>query len=324
MKKIFILLIFCLPVISFSQTTINLGPDINLCIGYIHILDAGPGFDSYLWQDGSTLQTFMVTEGGTFWVHAFIGTTLYSDTINIGYWPYPDPELGNDTLICFGNSLILEPPPVFISYLWINGSTLPFHIVTEEGLYFVTVVDVHGCIGSDSIYVDFTADALELGNDTIICEYDTLILNAGDNYVSYEWQDGSTEQYLLVSGSVYDVGLHEFSVTVLDTNNCQYQDTIMVYICENTGIGETDGNSIQLYPNPAQNYVTLNLSGFQDEINSIMIFNIFGEPVFGHEGVQAFPEKEYRLNVDHLNAGVYFLKTVIRNKEYSRKLLIKD
>jgi hypothetical protein len=324
MKKIFPLLIFCLPVISFSQTTIDFGPDFNLCQDYIHILDAGPGFDSYLWQDGSTLQTFMVTEVGTFWVHAYIGTTLYSDTINLGYWPYPDPDLGHDTLICFGNSLILEPPPVFISYLWINGSTLPYLIVTDEGLYFVTVVDVHGCIGSDSIYVDFTADVLELGNDTTICELDTLMLNAGDHYVSYEWQDGSTEQYLSVSGSVYGVGFHEFSVTVLDTNNCQYQDTVMVYICEHFGIGETDGNSIQLYPNPAENSITLNLSGFQDEINSITIFNIFGEPVFRQKGVQAFPEKVYRLNVDHLNAGVYFLKAGSRNKEYSGKFLKTD
>jgi hypothetical protein len=119
MKKILILFVFCLPVTSFSQTnitqnftdsTIYLGPDFNLCQGYIHILDAGPGFDSYLWQDGSTLQTFMVTEGGTFWVQTFIATTLYADTINIGYWPYPDPDLGNDTIICYGNFLMLEPP----------------------------------------------------------------------------------------------------------------------------------------------------------------------------------------------------------------------
>ena len=324
MKKIFILLIFCLPVISFSQTTVDFGPDFNLCQGYIHILDAGPGFDSYLWQDGSTLQTFLVTEGGTFWVHAFVGTTLYADTINIGYWPNPDPDLGNDTIICYGNFLMLEPPTGFIAYLWQDGSALPFYVVTNEGLYFVIVVDVHGCTGSDSIYVDFTSKKLDLGNDTVICELDTLMLNAGDEYVSYEWQDGSTEQYLLVSGSVYGVGGHEFSVTVLDTNNCEYSDTIFVLIFEHTGIAETDGKSILLYPNPAENNITLNLSGFQDEINSIMIFNIFGEPVYWHEGVQVFPERLYRIKVDNLNSAIYFLKIRTTYKEYTLKLLIKD
>jgi hypothetical protein len=149
-------------------------------------------------------------------------------------------------------------------------------------------------------------------------------LNAGDGYVSYQWQDGSTDQYLLVSGSVYSVGGHEFTVTVLDTNNCEYSDTIFVLICEHTGIAKTDGKSILLYPNPAENYITLNLSRFQVEINSIKIFNIFGEQVYRDEGVHAFPESLYRIKVDNLNFGIYFLKIGTTHKEYTLKLLIKD
>lgn len=334
MKKIFFLLVISLPLIALSQiksgltvtdsTTINLGPDFNLCQGYIHLLDAGSGFDSYLWQDGSTSQTFMVTEGGTFWVHAFIGSTMVADTINIYYWPYPDPALGNDTLICFGNSLLLELPAGFASYQWMNGSTLPYFLVMQEGLYWVTVVDIHGCTGTDSIYVDFTSKSLDLGIDTSICDCDSVLLDAGEGYLSYEWQDGSTDRYFLVSGPVYGMGTHYFSVTVLDTNNCEYADTIKIYIDGIIDVAASNENNIRIYPNPADNYINLDLTGFQDDIGSITIFNLFGEPLYRCESVNSSPEHTFRLKVDHFNSGVYFLKIRSMNKEFTRKLLIKD
>jgi len=46
--------------------TIDLGPDTDLCDGDAIILDAGPGFSDYLWQDGSTNQTFTAFLGGTY------------------------------------------------------------------------------------------------------------------------------------------------------------------------------------------------------------------------------------------------------------------
>lgn len=331
MKNFFGIILLALPFLSFSQititksiadTTIYLGPDFNLCTGYIHILDAGPGFDTYIWQDGSDSQTYLVTEAGTYWVHAFIGSTMFADTINIGYWPVPDPNLGNDTLICFGNSLLLEPSTGFIAYLWQDGSSLPFYVVTNEGLYFVLVVDVHGCTGSDSIYVDFTFKTLDLGNDTVICELDTLPLNAGDGYISYEWQDGSTEQYLLVSGSVYGVGWHEFSVTVLDTNNCEYSDTISVLIYEHNGIAETDGKSILLYPDPAKSFINVDFKGFRETTCYFEILNSQGKKVFQDEQLNIVPGCVIRLNVGHLASGAYFLKIRDTHKLYMRKLLI--
>jgi len=47
---------------------VYIGPDTSICEGEVLILDAGPGFTSYEWQDGSTDQTYVVTEGGVYWV----------------------------------------------------------------------------------------------------------------------------------------------------------------------------------------------------------------------------------------------------------------
>jgi len=50
----------------------------------------------------------------------------------------PDPDLGNDTAFCAGQSLTLNPG-TFSSYLWNNGSTLPTRTVSQAGTYSVQV-----------------------------------------------------------------------------------------------------------------------------------------------------------------------------------------
>ncbi len=51
-----------------TGSPVNLGADENLVCSGSKLLDAGAGFASYLWQDGSTAQTFNATTGGTYWV----------------------------------------------------------------------------------------------------------------------------------------------------------------------------------------------------------------------------------------------------------------
>jgi hypothetical protein len=45
---------------------IDLGPDLTLCAGSTVLLNAGPGYQSYLWQNGSTAQTQQVSGPGTY------------------------------------------------------------------------------------------------------------------------------------------------------------------------------------------------------------------------------------------------------------------
>lgn len=45
---------------------IDLGPDTSLCQGESIVLDAGPGFDTYTWQDNSTNQTLTASTTGTY------------------------------------------------------------------------------------------------------------------------------------------------------------------------------------------------------------------------------------------------------------------
>jgi gliding motility-associated-like protein len=44
-------------------------------------LDAGPGFDSYVWNDNSTEETLTISEEGKYWVTGYFMECLSSDTI---------------------------------------------------------------------------------------------------------------------------------------------------------------------------------------------------------------------------------------------------
>ena len=67
-----------------SLPTIDLGSDLGLITGQNINLDAGTGFNSYLWSTGSSTQTINITQGGTYWVEVSNSFGCFSsDTIVI-------------------------------------------------------------------------------------------------------------------------------------------------------------------------------------------------------------------------------------------------
>jgi hypothetical protein len=90
-----------------AAPSIDLGADTTLiCAGTSETLDAGTGFASYLWSDGSTNQTLSATTTGTYTV---TGTDangcIAQDSIVIDVLSVDITQ--NDTTICEGDSLVL-------------------------------------------------------------------------------------------------------------------------------------------------------------------------------------------------------------------------
>ena len=77
-------------------------------------------------------------------------------------------------------------------------------------------------------FIIYPKPIIDLGRDTTICKNDgELTLKIG-NYDSIEWQDGSSSNEMLVSGS----GV--YSVVVVDENGCENEDAITIkdFCCE--------------------------------------------------------------------------------------------
>jgi hypothetical protein len=68
-----------------SIPAVSLGPDKSYCMGEVPTLNAGAGYDSYLWSEGSTSRTIHPVSSGTYWVRAskISSVCITSDTIHV-------------------------------------------------------------------------------------------------------------------------------------------------------------------------------------------------------------------------------------------------
>jgi gliding motility-associated-like protein len=67
--------------------------------------------------------------------------------------PIPTVSLGNDTILCLRQSLILDVTNPYSSYLWQDNSTNPVFTVNQQGIYWVSVSVNSNCIVSDTINI---------------------------------------------------------------------------------------------------------------------------------------------------------------------------
>ncbi len=182
-----------------SPPSIDLGPDTLLCDGQTITLTASADIASYQWHDGSTGNTFTVPQAGTYHVEATNQCGTASDTVEVLYLSPPSIDLDNDTLLCPGETLLLNAATDSATYLWQDGSTESFFTVTEAGTYHVEVQNQCGA-DTDTVTVNYISPpSIDLGPDTLLCDGQTITLTASADSAAYLWQDGSTESTFTVT-----------------------------------------------------------------------------------------------------------------------------
>ena len=187
--------------------------DTIYCEGDTVTLNAGSGFDSYLWSNADTTQTTYVTQGANYAVTASLrGCSFTTDSFFVAELSAPIVEIIGDTLFCPGDSVLLNATTGFPSYLWSSSvnDTLDSVYVTQ-GVFTVTVADTNGCLGtSNSLDVKDFDDIGGITGDTTYCVGDSVLLDAGSGFSSYLWNNGDTTQTTYVTQ-----GTHTVDVTLL-------------------------------------------------------------------------------------------------------------
>lgn len=129
-------------------------------------------------------------------------------------------QLGVDTTLCEAEDFLLESGILGIPIAWNTGDTSQQITVTENGIYGI-LSQAELCFFGDSIEVTF-ASPPNLGADTIACEGDTILLDAGPSSTGdYLWSEGTITQLLAVTTTG--------SYAVIKTeNNCIQSDSVLV------------------------------------------------------------------------------------------------
>jgi hypothetical protein len=126
----------------------------TFCSGLSTTLDAGGGYDTYLWSNGSTEQTIDVTTPGTYDVMvSAIGGCTGSTQMIIEEINGLNVEIMGQLSICEGSPTLLSAANGFDEYEWSDGSDGQTLSVSNGGIYSVTVSDPTGCTGVDLVEV---------------------------------------------------------------------------------------------------------------------------------------------------------------------------
>ncbi len=139
----------------------DLGEDFLLCENDSTLLETLDDTTlTYVWNTGDSTASLLVKEEGEYsvYVQNEAGCSQ-SDTVAITGVPLPRVELGNDTVLCAGQTMELLLPKGYSSYEWNSGNDSYSEVVSAKGTYQVVAVTTDGkkiCgEAKDEISVDY-------------------------------------------------------------------------------------------------------------------------------------------------------------------------
>ncbi|MEI6684442.1 MAG: SBBP repeat-containing protein, partial [Bacteroidota bacterium] len=192
----------CKNIVVTASPTFTLGSDLSICPGDHPILDAGSGYNSYLWSTGATTQAITVLSVGTYSVTVTKWGCEVSDAVNVTWLPAPAVNLGPDQTICTPQTATFDAGACTgCTYQWDNLTTMTMNIGAGQtyttgtpGLYRVNVTGQNGCAGKDTIQLFAGTPAvvtsiITTGNTTVCAGTPvTFIASGNPTGTSPSWQ----------------------------------------------------------------------------------------------------------------------------------------
>jgi len=163
-------------------------------------------------------------KAGKYTIRIFdINAVVFTDSIVISN-TVPTINLGNDTTLCDGTSLLLSPNLPGANFTWQDNSKNSSYSITKPGNYWVTA-KYATCTLTDTIKVNYLifSNPIFPTKDSTSCIDSTILLNANYPGAIYLWNDNSIAQTKLVSNpGKYWVNIKVNGCTLSDTINCHF------------------------------------------------------------------------------------------------------
>ncbi len=239
--------------------------------------------------------------------------------------PSVDNAIDGDLYLCPGGETELSVAKTYSNIVWNDSiDTGKSLTVDSAGIYHVYMVDANGCVVRDTATVeDVESYEFSLGNDTILVTGEELELNGPDDFDAYEWQDGSIFQSFTVTNEQDSAGTFTCWLTVTDSLECQWSDSIDVqYYYDATASGNSS-SSISIFPNPVEDTFYWYMDTESNDTNNITIdiSNQEGTSVYSSNIDNYISKQVLSITVSDLNAGIYYLSVTIDGERETTKFI---
>lgn len=312
------------------------------------VVEGGLGSYAYIWNSippgfYTTLKNPVVKplENTSYIVKASDGSNTGYDTVNVMVYEHPVVSIGEDTLICSGEEIILDPGTGFSTYLWQDGSAEPVYTTSKSGLYWVEVSNQYGCTGRDSLFLTVLEPPAKPAKPAgpsyldlytgITSSYTTTVTPEG---ISYEWslfpatagQIDSAHQSAFITWDTTYAG--QASLSVRTGNICSHSpwsDSLLINIVNTTGIRENEKlPEIDIYPNPGRGMINIDVRTEKDMNISIFIYDKASREVYRAENIRTHGQHVFRLQLDQHPAGIYTVCVKSISGNINRKLILAE
>lgn len=247
----------------------------------------GAGFSSFLWSTGAQTNSIIATLDGVYWVNTVdVNGCTGTDTTVVSTFTTNTADLGNDTAICNGEFVTLNPG-VYNSYQWNGFNFSPTVMAHQQGMYSVTVVDSNGCTSMDSMFLTvYDLVPFSITGNAPVCPGDTQVLKSQNYFSSYLWSTGDTIDSIFV----HIPGNYILNVT--DTNGCLYAASVNFqnHALPNVNLGANDTLCIgqNKILNAGAGFITYDWTpAFSSQIRTVTSTNTYSVTVVDNNGCVA-------------------------------------
>jgi CotH kinase protein/Chitobiase/beta-hexosaminidase C-terminal domain/Lamin Tail Domain/Secretion system C-terminal sorting domain/SprB repeat len=282
---------------------------------------------TYNWESGQTTQVLTLLPEGTYTVTVTdnFGCTnsaaIFIDPAEGITW-----DFDVDQVSCFGDNdgeidltVITAEEPYTLT--WSNGSTEEDQDDLSAGNYTVTITDANGCNFGTTLFVGQPNPLLGIINVTPVSAIDeedgmmSITPTGGTGPYTYQWSTGHQ------TAIVTDMEAGEFSVTITDANDCEYETTVVIGVY--SAIEEIEGLlHFSIQPNPSSATFDVLLSFVQNRELTVAIYDMSGKqiksygPLSGQQVTQA-------VDIREVADGSYLVVvTVEGGKRLEKKIIV--
>ncbi|MGB4603694.1 MAG: gliding motility-associated C-terminal domain-containing protein [Bacteroidales bacterium] len=276
-----------------ENPVIDLGEDTSICEGMPLILNAGGGYDEYLWNNNTTDSLLFVEMSGLYSVTATnynIDHTLGcsgSDTMIVSFIPNAMVDLGPDQCVTEGPVTLDATYASDFSYQWSTGENTPVINLTQPGVYDVSVNVFYDtpdmCSAQDTVHIRIIPEPIPPLPDTLfMCAHQARILTAEqpnyNNLYNFIWSTGNTSTMQTLSNM--SPGVYMIQVKIIGCDTLTDSTKVTVEACDIT----------------IPNVITPNGDGINDQFqignleyypnSEIKIYNRWGKKIYESENYQ--------------------------------------
>lgn len=279
-----------------------------------------------------TIENATMNDSGEYTVTVRDGQTncLGSDIKNIIVHPLPTFSLAvnpSDGTVCEGDTFTLDVSPTSpdFTYLW-NGPlefvseqpavTINNSILSQAGIYSVTVIDINGCFSDSETMIDVLESPM-IGYTVV---EDDLNVSASGGTPPYEFtiSGGSFGSDFPFPDSIENIPNGNYIIGVTDDKGCTDTNSITIMVVSSLPIDPIAEWGVSVSPNPGNGLFRITLNRIPSNPMQLQVFDQTGNILYTSNIVSEVTPLDLTL----LPEGVYFLRVFDGEKIGSTKIVL--